>query len=327
MFSCLINGFWRHFKWSSVCRCLATFIVVTLIMACGQSSLPTDPIVVTELSKSNVNLSFAVTSDVHEYAGDYPTFFRGACEEIETIGKGSFMVTLGDMTPPSKVYQTVNTYLGDSYPWYPIVGNHDVESELMISWLRNYNPGGRALPNIINHGPTNSIETAYSFEYNQAHFVVLNEYFDGNNDWEGDGDIVDSMAAWLEDDLSKTNQPIKIVFGHEPAFPQPDMENGVIRHVDDSLNNHQANRDRFWDILKRYEVTAYFCGHSHTYSSANIQGVWQINCGHTQGSGDTGTRSTFLLVHIDQSNRVICDTYRIANDLKSYYIAESIFLN
>lgn len=308
--------------------CQVVFIIITLLLtACGRAPIPTAPVIVAEAAKSQLNFTFAMTSDVHQYGGDYPTFFKGACQAIRENGQGVFMTTLGDMTPPKKVAETIKNEFGSAYPWYPVVGNHDVEVEHMISWLRQYNQGGKALPNVVNTGPVGSVETSYSFDYGQVHFVVLNQYFDGNRDDGGDGDVVDELYHWLDQDLSTTLQPIKIVMGHEAAFPQPDMENGLLRHEHDSLNSYPEHRDRFWQLLVSHQVLAYLCGHSHTYSHTNIQSVWQINCGHTQGTADTGSRSTFLLIHIDAHNRVICDTYRITSDYRTYYLAASFYLN
>ena len=250
-------------------------ILSSILVACSQqNSLPTDPSSSEVVSKCEHDFSFCLTADIHEYTGDYPTYFRGVCESIAQCGYGSFMITLGDMTPPAYVYKMVTSYLGQSYLWYPVVGNHELLDSAQMEWLRNFNKRGNSLPNIVNSGPAGGEETTYSFDFQQAHFVILNVYFDGTNDRGSDGDISDNLYNWLVADLTQTKQPLKFVFGHEPAYPQPDMETGRTKHSTDSLNFYPANRDRFWELLKEQGVLAYFCGHTHSYSHMQIEGVW-----------------------------------------------------
>ena len=58
-----------------------------------------------------------------------------------------------------------------------------------MDWLRIFNRDGNTLPNIVNVGPAGCAETTYSFDYGNAHFVVLNEYFDGSSDVGADGEV------------------------------------------------------------------------------------------------------------------------------------------
>ena len=51
--------------------------------------------------------------------------------------------------------------------------------------------GGVSLPNIVSAGPPGCEETTYSFDYGDAHFVVLNEYYNGISDRGTDGEVAD----------------------------------------------------------------------------------------------------------------------------------------
>ena len=83
--------------------------------------------------------------------------------------------------------------------------------------------------------------------------------------------------------LQDNTQPAIFVFGHEPAFP-------FHRHLYDSLNKYEANRDAFWGLLEREAVIAYVCGHTHVFSTYQPAGstVWQIDV------GNAGNDSSFL---------------------------------
>jgi len=277
--------------------------------------------------QGTVSVTFSVTADMRDYTGDNRGYFRGACERIESGGAGLFMISPGDIDPPDRVLYTITEYIGPDYTWYPVTGNHESETPEDMEWLRSYNTGGASLPGIVNTGPPGSIETTFSFEHGDTHFIVLNQYYDGTSDTGTDGDVADALHEWLVSDLGSNTKSIVLVFGHEPAWPQPDIENGRLRHEDDSLNIHQANRDRFWNTLASAGVTAYICGHTHNYSRIKINGVWQIDAGHSRGMGDIGAKSTFLIFYIMENGSVFMDTHRMAYYNGRYYLYERIQLN
>lgn len=290
---------------------LKYFIILTVtlfLLSCGTYTVNTAPF---QLPPGTVSFSFAVTADIRDYTGTNVNYFRGVCERLFYGGAGDFMISPGDIDPPSKVYNDIQEYIGTDYNWYPVTGNHEAETPDDMNWLRAYNLNGNLLPGIVNTGPPGGEETTYSFNYGNVHFIILNEYFDNNNDTATNGDIPDQLYTWLVDDLNSNSNPVTFVFGHEPAFPQPDEESGRLRHEADSLNQYTSNRDRFWTALKSSNVTAYYCGHTHNYSKTRIDSVWQIDAGHARGTGDTGSRSTFLMVYVMDDNKVWLSTYRL----------------
>ncbi|MFC1889149.1 DNRLRE domain-containing protein [Thermodesulfobacteriota bacterium] len=261
--------------------------------------------------------SFVVTADMRQYTGpglyNFPRYFRGVCEAIAGLGENSFMISPGDIDPPDDVKWTIEQYIGPDYIWYPVVGNHETETPSDMDWLRTYNANGDALPYIVNIGPPGCEETTFSFDYKNAHFAVINQYFDGTIDTGTNGDVVDALYTWLADDLSASDKEYVFVIGHEPAFPQPDADNGRARHIGDSLDQHTTNRDRFWDLLKDEEVVAYICGHTHDYSAVKIDGVWQLDVGHCRGAGDKGAPSMFAVISVDEDG-VSFTAYRDNHD-------------
>ena len=257
---------------------------------------------------------FAVTADMRVYSGpgryDTPQFFRGACEAIADTGSSAFMVTPGDLDPAGDVYWTITSTLGSSYRWYPGVGNHELPGKgyeprrgANMAWLRAFDYGE------VNPGPSGCPETTYSFDYENAHFVMLNEYCDATGDTATAGDIPDHLYNWLVEDLVSTDKAHVFVFGHEPAYPQPDAATDRLRHLGDSLDQYPAHRDRFWHLLGQERVDAYICGHTHNYSLVNVDGMWQLDVGHARGLGDTGAPSTFVMVEV-VGDLVTYQTYR-----------------
>lgn len=301
--------------------------IITLVSILSLNAILEDPIGAT----GRAPFSFSVTADMRNFAGsgsyDTTQFYRGACEAISAVGPGAFMISPGDIDPPNAVKWTIEQYIDSAYVWYPVVGNHESETPEDMDWLRLYNPDGTALPGIVNPGPINAVETCYSFDYENVHFAVINEYYDGLSDTGTDGDVSDPLYNWLVADLAATSQELIFVIGHEPAYVQRDQDCGSLRHLGDSLDqwNHVTNRDRFWTLLQDYNVVAYLTGHTHTYSAVNLYGVWQIDAGHARGLGDSVSRSTFVMIHVN-GPMVTYETYRDDAHGGPYGMADSGYL-
>lgn len=278
----------------------------------------------------NTSFKFAVTADMRYYAGsgDYDSlsYFRGAATAIAGLPGIEFMVTPGDMDPVPEVRWTIDQVLGSAFTWFPVVGNHELPNAgyessegANMAWLRSYDYGA------VNPGPSGCPETTFSFDYLNVHFVMLNEYCDVGGEGATTGDIPDHLYNWLLDDLVNSQKEHILIFGHEPAFPQPDAENGRLRHASDSLNFFATNRDRFWSLLQSTGVLAYICGHTHNYSLYRQHGVWQLDAGHARGLGDPGARSTFVIFSIEGGN-VFYQTYRDDSAGGSYTLRYQGFL-
>jgi len=284
-----------------VARILAlVLLLIASIPLCGCSPGP-------------AGFSFIVACDMREYAGpEYQSseYFLGACQAVKKRGKGAFKISPGDIDPPQHVSSTIKKVLGDDYIWYPVVGNHEAETPEDMAWLRAW--GQADIPNLVRKGPPNCEQTTYSFDYGNAHFAVLNEYYDGRSDTGADGDVCDALYNWLRDDLAATDKPFIFVIGHEPIVSIPDADNGRHRHKGDNLDEHPDNSHRFQQLLRAENVTAYICGHTHDFSCANINGLWQIDAGHCRGIGDTGAPSTFLKLRVEKQTCYVL-VYRAAD--------------
>jgi hypothetical protein len=238
---------------------------------------------------SHAPFSFIISSDQREHATqEFRThiYTLGGYEAIRSVGKGAFMIVLGDLDPPTATRELIGSVLGKDYLWYPVIGNHDLEVEANTEYIRAMNRGASGLPYVVRKGPAGCEETTYSFDWNDVHFVILNVYYDGTKDNKSDGTIVPMLLNWLENDLKQNTKKRVLVFGHEPIYPFMDMDNGTVRHLNDALDKYPDNAQPFHRLLAKYHVTAYFSGHTHTASYANINGLWLINSGHLYGQED-----------------------------------------
>jgi len=271
--------------------------------------------------------SFDVTCDMRQYADpnhETSEYFRGACVAILQTGKGAFMVSPGDVDPPEYVYNTVKAMLGTDYQWYPVVGNHEAETPEDMQWLRKY--GKESLKGFVSPGPQGCEETTYSFDYKNAHFVVLNQYYNGVSDSAANGDVCDILYEWLAGDLKANKKSVIFIVGHEPFVSIPDVDSGRHRHKGDNLDAHPKNSHRFAKLLRQHNITAYICGHTHNLSYAKINGIWQIDAGHARGIGDPGAPSTFLKVYVG-TKKCWIEAYRLEQDKNAYLLTAKITLN
>lgn len=283
---------WQHLKTLTV----SSAVLAGLLSGCSRPA----------------GFAFVVATDMRsftppEYPG--PKYFLGVCQAIGDVGPGDFMISPGDLDPPDRVRATIDQTLGEDYLWYPVVGNHEGHEPAHMAYLRDYNLGGSSLPGIVRCGPPKAVETCYALDHGQAHFVAINQYYDGTGDMVGNGDVSDALYEWLARDLGENERPFVFVFGHEPSVAVPDMDNGRVRHRGSSLDQYPDNNHRFWTLLREHQVVAYFCGHSHNLSVSKINGVWQIDCGHARGLGDRGARSSFVKVYVEPDG-VLCEVYR-----------------
>jgi hypothetical protein len=212
-------------------------------------------------------------------------------------GPGAFHVTCGDNDPPAPLRAKIDSRFGPSAVWVPVVGNHDAESKSVMRWLRaeydsaNGSQARRPISAMVGRpGPGACRQTTYSWDHGDAHFIVLNQYWDGrNDDTAADGDIAPALLEWLAADLAANTRPLVFVFGHEPAFPQG-------RHVGGSLDKYRGRRDAFWALLAKHQVAAYITGHTHSFSRVQRDGVWQVDLGNAGLDGGDG--KTFLDVTV-----------------------------
>jgi len=253
---------------------------------------------------------FSVTCDNRTSTG-----FSDVLSEINlrSGGPGEFMISPGDIDRCADTRARLDAGFGVDFLWYPVVGNHELPgagsetySGENMEYLRGYDYG------TVNPGPSGCVETTYSFDAGPIHIACINEYWDGGtapgSDVGTDGNVVQELRQWLATDLAATDRKWKLVFGHEPAYPQPDEDWLDVRHEYDSLNKYPTDRDAFWSLLEQHDVVAYVCGHTHRFSHYRPPGsdVWQIDAAQARG---IGKYDAFVIVTADD-DQIQFETYR-----------------
>ena len=145
---------------------------------------------------------------------------------------------------------------------YAMQGNHDRtgKDKADAAWNTSFN--------FPKNGPGGFQNLVYSFDREDAHFVVL------DSEKPKENNINDTQRGWLEQDLARNKKPNTFVFFHEPAYP-------VGSKIGESLDVNGKERNDLWNIMARHRVTAVFSGHEHIFSRKNINGVYQFVVGNT----------------------------------------------
>ncbi len=194
-------------------------------------------------------------------------------------------------------------------PWYYCPGNHEIATSTVQNNVL------RAKVNQPLNGPSSDYEMVYSFDHNNAHFVVL------NSDHYGQQHHV--QRDWMAADLAKTTQPHIFVMAHEPAYP-------VANHKGSSLDVYATERDDFWNKMTAGRVSMYLCGHEHLYSRSKHGSIYQIingSCGAPLTTGYSGTIAKYNYVIADINSYSVSCTAKDDNgaviDSWSYSVPSS----
>ena len=216
-----------------------TAIGKTLIGQSSQSAYPVNAVATTAIvptSKDPV-LRFVAVADVG--AGDRN---QNAVSEAMThyyqknpyslaVLAGDNIYTNGEMEKIGAVFeQPYATLLKQGVKFHACLGNHDIRSangELQLRYA-GYNMKGRH----------------YTFREKSAQFFVLDT--NTNADWDG-------QLTWLNQELSRSTAPWKIVYGHHPIYS----------------SGHYGTSQEMVSLLtpmfKKYGVQLYINGHEHHY--------------------------------------------------------------
>jgi len=254
--------------------------------------------------------SFAVIGDTKSF-DKYGTL----AQTVKSIGDKNvnLVMTVGDLIQDcgefNQCKNSYNAWKSVMQPvlskTYEVVGNHDRHGGAASdrAWQESFN-----LPT---NGPDGFSELAYSFDYGNAHFVVL------DTEKPEKHSLGPNQLAWLKKDLDINKQTNIFVFFHEPAFP-------VGSKIGSALDVNKSDRDALWNILDSHRVTAVFSGHEHIFSLRTIgktvfpeakNNIRQFVVGNTAAPEETGPASGladysfggrhFALVKVDQDKTTV----------------------
>jgi len=200
---------------------------------------------------------------------DYQAWGNLLSAAYQTFPELNFALLGGDMVQNGmkpdhwQMFLEQATRVFPDLPLLAVPGNHESNSaatgkpELFLDLL--------AMPA---NGPAGFEEEFYSYDYGNCHIVglsssiFLNEQLDFGSMTEED---FDRIAAWIADDLAKSNATWKIVVMHHPAYP-------VV-----SDPTAAAVLEKWEPIFANAQVDLVFCGHQHIYMRTKaLRGVTYV---------------------------------------------------
>ena len=215
---------------------------------------------------STGKFAFIVTTDLHTSDSTPNTYIAAKFDRIadfinnptSEMPAPEFMVITGDFPNLAQTEQIIDDELGSDFLWYPVIGNHEI-SDNIANFYAIRDTMVPSLPNIVDYGPVGSVNTTYSWDYENAHFIAINPFWDGaSNDHTSGGDIPAALNSWVAEDLAANDEIHNFVFIHTPPFPSH-------RHIGEDLDANPTNRDAFISTLDTNNVESIFAGHTHYY--------------------------------------------------------------
>ncbi|WP_164123745.1 MULTISPECIES: calcineurin-like phosphoesterase C-terminal domain-containing protein [Sphingobacterium] len=220
-----------------------------------------------------------VFGDPQAYTKEELEFFKkGIVDDIVNKERFLFGVSLGDLVGDDLTLHEPykETIAGMGLPWYNVMGNHDMNYDVVADSLSDESFE-------LNFGPNN-----YSFNYGNAHFIILdNIIYPNPRSGKGYlGGFRKDQLDFVENDLRYVPKEKLIVLAFH--IPLVHKNSDVFRNED---------RQRLFDLLKDFPNTVSLSAHTH-YQQQNFYGKsegWhqtkphhEYNVGTTSGDWYSG---------------------------------------
>ena len=167
-----------------------------------------------------------------------------------------FFVNVGDLVENGQTYIHWNNWFDatkgviDAIPDMSVQGNHETyvptssDSIKPKFWTAQFK-----LPQ---NGPDGLKNQTYSYDYGNAHIVVLDSQEDEEKNINGS--ILEAQKQWLDNDLKSSDKTWKLVFFHKTPY------------YNKANRTNEAVKAAFQPIFDKYHVDVVFNGHDHGIS-------------------------------------------------------------
>ncbi|MDU2063872.1 MAG: metallophosphoesterase [Sporomusaceae bacterium] len=139
----------------------------------------------------------------------------------------------------------------EKLPHMAVSGNHETYDTVLENHSTKalYFTKQEKLPG---NGPEELLGEVYSFDYGNVHFAVINSQ--ENEEGQYVPDMLAKEALWLDEDLSKSNKPWKIVLFHKTPY------------YNKATRANENVKAAFLPVFDKHHVDVVFNGHDHAYS-------------------------------------------------------------
>ncbi len=186
---------------------------------------------------------------------DYKYWGKTARVAWQKNGDAAFFVNMGDLVDNGQDEWQWNAWfdegakLLEAIPVVPVMGNHEAYS---LDWKMAKPDYYLSFFSLPANGPAGLERYAYSYDYGDVHFVVLDTQLNELHDWYPD--LLKEQQRWLAKDLSQTRKRWKVVLMHRGIWIHP---------FDGPLDDIGQT---FVPVFDQYHVDLVFTGHVHSYA-------------------------------------------------------------
>ncbi len=186
---------------------------------------------------------------------DYKEWANTAQSAWKRVPDAAFFVNMGDLVDNGQDDYQWNAWfdgaakLSMAIPIAPVMGNHEAYN---LDWKMALPTYYLTLFAIPGNGPSGLERYAYSYDYGDVHFIVLNTQSEELRSWYPD--LLKQQQKWLQKDLAQTQKKWKVVLMHRGIWKHP--FNGPL----------DENGSTFAPLFDTYHVDLVFTGHVHSYA-------------------------------------------------------------
>jgi Calcineurin-like phosphoesterase len=180
----------------------------------------------------------------------------------------NFWIWLGDNAYSTGLPSQYDSYVFNIYPevlknlpTFPSIGNHDYgnlayQSTQTLGTNFEYFKAFTLPTNAEIGGVASGTEKYYSYNFGNAHFVVIDSYGSFNNS----GSV---MFNWLQADLQANTQKWIVCYFHHPPYTKG-------THDSDYETESVNIRQNLTPLFEQYNVDLVLSGHSHVYERSYL---------------------------------------------------------
>lgn len=188
-----------------------------------------------------------------------------------------FFINLGDMSDQGQDFHFFNNWFDASagvinkIPQMPVLGNHECR-EGVVNGIYGDPVYFKKLFKVPNNGPEGMKVTNYSFDYGNAHFVMLDsQILEQYKTPEAQKQAIQAEIEWLDKDLAGSQKTWKFVLYHRSQYYLKTTRTSTYMKA-------------FEPTLDKYHVDAVICGHDH-----GMCRTWPIKDGQYMSKPADGT--------------------------------------
>lgn len=193
-------------------------------------------------------------------SNDYTDWKNLAQDAAKRNGQADFFINMGDLVDNGEDHRQWDAWFDalagiiDRIPVAPLMGNHETYNEQWkvrepVAYLREF-----ALPD---NGSEEFARRYYSFDYGEAHFIVIDTQTDEAADFHQG--LLETQQAWFREDVKKSDKKWKIVLMHKDP-----LQYRFTRNADRKEGFSDEGRE-WMPLFDEAGIDIVFSAHLHTY--------------------------------------------------------------